>query len=78
MFYEWSNYWFDSMDAQGGSSSHGNGGAGTVFLQDMTPDAQNKTLILDNFGVGAPSALIEDQTYGSYVTEGTCVVPIIC
>jgi len=70
VFYEWSNYWFGSLDARGGSSSYGNGGAGTVYLQDMTLDAQNKTLIIDNFGVGAPSVLIEDQTFGSYVTEG--------
>lgn len=39
-------------------------------MQDTTVDAQNETLIIDNFGQVHASPEISDHSYGSYLTEG--------
>ncbi|KAL5013117.1 hypothetical protein ScPMuIL_007387 [Solemya velum] len=51
------DWWRGVYRASGGTSSmtNGFGGAGTVFLKDTTPGAQNETLIINNFNIGSLS-----------------------
>ncbi|KAL4226615.1 hypothetical protein ACF0H5_014598 [Mactra antiquata] len=70
IYYGTTEYWFGTLNAMGGASTAGIGGAGTVYLKDMTTDAQNETLIVDNFGAVRSQLEITDHTYSGYNTEG--------
>ncbi|XP_071506021.1 uncharacterized protein [Diadema antillarum] len=58
VYYQEKSWWFGKLQAYGGTAAYGNGGAGIVYLQDVTPGVSNQTLYISSNNRAPPSEVV--------------------